>query len=227
MRDLAVWFAQKLGLYHFFVKQLTKIENKKMAKRFHKYGLETLIQADKAFQSCGAKMFFAFGTLLGAFREHNFIPYDFDLDVGIMANERPDNLDEIMLSFGLTKKRQFFVKETGRITEDQYEYKGVQIDVFYQFEKDEDTIYSYVGRRHETKEWKEANRTDGFPCVIWEYEKSELRKTMFLEHEFFMPEKTELWLRTIYGEDFMTPIRDKSAANLASSPIHFERLYRR
>lgn len=227
MRDCIVAIAQKLGLYHALVKLLTKWENKKMAKRFLKYGLETLVQANKAFESCGAHMFFAFGTLLGAFREKNFIPYDFDLDVGILSSERPENMDEIMASYGFSKKRQFYVKETGRITEDQYEYKGVQIDVFYQFEKDEHTIYSYVGRRHETKEWKEANQTDGFPCVIWEYEKSELKKTEFLGSQFYMPVKTEQWLRTIYGDDFMTPIRDKSAANLPTSPIHSERLYRR
>lgn len=227
MKKVIIRIAQKIGIFHILVKYITDYNNKILARNFRKYGLETLLRANQALQEVNTRMFLVYGTLLGAYREKNFIPYDFDLDVGIMADERPENIEEILEKYGFTKKRHIYVKETGRVTEDQFEYKGVQIDFFYQFHKDDSTIYSYICRQHEYKDWRTANETDGFPSIIWEYEDSKLIPIDFLGHELLIPEKAESWLRTIYGEDFMTPIRNKSAANLPTSKIHTERLYRK
>ncbi len=227
MRKLLASIFQKLGIFHFLVRIATDFQRRRLAKCFRAHGLETLLRANEAVKSANARMFLAYGTLLGAFREKNFIPYDFDLDVGMFANERPEDFEKIMAQYGFSRKRTFYIKETGQITEDQYEYKGVQIDFFYQFEKDENTLYSYICRQHESKDWRTANQTDGFPCITWEYENSDLVTIDFLGHELYIPEKTESWLRTIYGDDFMTPIRNKSAANRPISKIRNERLYRK
>lgn len=227
MRDFLVKLSMKLGFYKLLIKVGTRIRTRKMAKAFHKYGLETLLQADKAMRSVDAKMFLAYGTLLGAFRDKNFIAHDFDLDVGVLNSQRPGNMEEIMKNFGFTHKRQFYVKETGRITEDQFEYKGVQIDFFYYFER-EDSVYCYLASAHETKEWKEANRTDGFPCMLFPCPKTDFVEKDFLGEKLYMPEKTSEWLIKLYGDNFMIPIKnwsDKNRKNYAEK--HDERLYRR
>lgn len=232
MRDLIVNIALKLGLYQQLMKINDYFVEKKSIRLFRKYGLQTLLQTDKAFRSMNAHMFLHFGTLLGAVRDHGFIPFDNDLDVGLLSTQRPDNIDDVMKQFGFQKKRHYFVKETGRITEEQYSYKGVQIDIFYFFEDDivpdDNMCYCYVARRHETKEWKEANRTDGFPCVLWPVCKSPLQEINFLGNQFFIPEHAKEWLAQIYGSDYMTPIKHWSVGERKTSVIHHtERLYRK
>ncbi len=228
MRELIVRIALKIGIY----KKLLNLENiynqKKMAKNFRKRGLDTLIKADTLFKSLNIQMFPVFGTLLGVYREKGFIPHDNDLDVGIMSSERPANLDELMSEIGFKKKRQYYSKETGRITEDQFHLNGVQIDIFYFFEKDIDTIYCYVARQHENKDWREANRTDGLPSVLWPSPQCRFIEENFMGHKIYMPEKAAEWLAGIYGKDFMTPKVEWSEQDQKTNIIyHTERLYRR
>lgn len=227
MRELLVKITRGIGLYQQFVNMDTYLREKKIQKAFKKHGLETLIEADKAFSSFNAEMFPTFGTLLGAYRDHGFIAHDFDLDVGVLASQRPDDIAERMEKFGFKRTRQFFVKETGRVTEEQFEYKGVQIDVFYYFEMEPNKVYCYVARRHESKDWREANQSDGFPCVLWPCDKCEMEEVGFLGHKIKMPTLRKNWLSDIYGEDFMVPIKNWSVGSRKTVMIkHTERLYR-
>jgi hypothetical protein len=227
VRKIAVWLTSKIGLYFFFVRIETRMLERKMRKNFLLYGEECLLQADKAFRSVNARLFINFGTLLGAYREHNFIQHDFDLDVGYMYNEKPENIIELLQKFGFSHKRQFYVKETGLITEDMFEYKGVQIDFFVYFEKGED-FYCYIGRRHETKPAIQANKTDGFPCRLSYVPATEFQEIDFLEHKFYAPVKAKQWLTDIYGASFMTPIKQWSEFDHKTRIVfHNERLYRK
>ncbi|MBP5456258.1 MAG: LicD family protein [Paludibacteraceae bacterium] len=228
MRGVLVKITKRLGLYQKFVQLDTYLREKKIQKAFKKYGLETLIQADRAFRSFNADMFLVFGTLLGAYRDNGFIAHDFDLDVGLLASQRPDDIAERMEKFGFRRVRQFYVKESGRVTEEQFEYKGVQIDVFYYFDMNPDKVYCYVARRHETKDWREANKTDGFPSVLFPCDKCEMEEVDFLGSKIKVPALRKSWLSDIYGEDFMTPIKNWTAGTRKTAVLkHTERLYRK
>jgi hypothetical protein len=227
VRKIIVWLTRKIGLYHFSVRIETKIREKKMRKNFLLYGKECLLQADKAFRSVNAKLFLDFGTLLGAYREQNFIQHDFDIDVGYIYSEKPENMIELLKEFGFSHKRQFFVKETGLITEDMFMYKGVQIDFFAYFVKNED-FYCYLGRRHETKSAAEANKTNGFPCRLSYVPATEFHEIDFIGHRFYAPDKAKQWLKDIYGESFMTPIKQWNEFEQKTRIVfHNERLYRK
>lgn len=227
IREKLVNLSQRIGLYQQAVKIDTALRNARLKRNFRRHGLEALVQADRALRSVGSFVFLDFGTLLGAYRDKTFIPYDFDLDVGILCEKRPDNLPEIMQSFGFKHLKQNYVGGTGRIVEDVFSYKGVQIDFFVYFEQG-DELYCYIGRRHESKPAAEANATDGFPTRLsWVTDKG-FHETTFLGHRFFVPTNTAQWLEDIYGASYMTPIKNWSEFGQKTRiAFHNERTYRR
>lgn len=230
MRKILVKIAVWLGLYQQMMKIDTYINERKEKKAMGKYGLDTLAAADKVVSAFGGHMFLAFGTLLGAFREHNFIPHDCDIDVGLMASERPDDMVDRMKAAGFKLRTEQYVKETGRVVVDRFEWKGVGIDFFYFFDDDrlEGDIYTYIAYRHEFKDWRDANRTDGFPSILKSQKPSTFSRQEFLGHQFYMPDTTEEWLKRLYGEHFMTPDPKWSLGDhKARSYPAGERIYRK
>lgn len=205
MRELIVKIAQTIGLYNWLMKIDTQHQTRKQNRAFLKYGLEALREAVSATEECDGKLFLAFGSLLGAYREKGFIPFDYDLDTGLLAEERTDALITAMRSHGFTLLRQYYIKDTGRICEDKYDYKGVHIDVHYFYKNESKDFTCDLCLPHENKPWREANATDGFPTIIRTVPNSTFSKQDFLGVPVYMPDRTEEWLRTLYGEHFMTP----------------------
>ena len=199
--------AARLGLYQYCVKIINNYKEKKEAKAVKEHGVEVLQLVQDVLAPHGVRPFFYAGLLLGAYREHNFIPYDYDLDLGVFASERPDNIVQIMQKNGFKWVRQFYFKEDNRVTIDQFDYKGVPVDFYYFYEVDEYTMASFVPKRHEYKEWYEANETDGFPCDIDSTDTFTVSKKEFLGHFFYMPDTAEQFLKDLYGDDFMQPIQ--------------------
>lgn len=227
IRKYLVYISQQLGLYSWVVKQDTRRREHKLKKAFDKYGLEALQQADKAFRSEGSFIFPTFGTLLGAYREKGFIPHDNDLDVGFLYEQRPHDVPGLLSKFGFQHEKQLYIKENNKVIEDVYSYKGVQIDFFTYFTTDED-MYCYITRRHEYKDWRKANETDGFPTELSWVNKTGFSEQSFLGLTLYMPDQTHQWLEDIFGASFMTPIKNWTAQNYVTRiKHHTERTYRK
>ena len=205
MRELVVKLATFLGLYNWLMKIDNRLETKRQNRAFIKYGIEALREAVAATDECGGKLFMAFGSLLGAYREKGFIPFDYDLDMGLLAEERKEQLIDAMRRHGFTLLRQYYIKATGRICLDKYDYKGVHVDP-----------------------WREANATDGFPTIIRTVPDSTFSKYDFLTEKVYMPDRAEEWLRTLYGDHFMTPDPKWTMGDHKKrSQTNGERMYRR
>ena len=228
MRELFVRLSEFLGIYPAMMKLDTKIQMRKQNRAFMKYGLAALREAEAAADEAGCRLFLAFGSLLGAYREKGFIPFDCDLDTGMLASERSDCFVQAMQRHGLTLLRQYYVKETGRICEDKYDYKGVHLDVHFFYPSSDNTICCELCLPHESKSWRDANATDGFPAIVRTVPASTFSKQVFLGLHVFLPDNTEAWLKTLYGEHFMTPDPKWSMGDHKKrSVISSERLYRR
>lgn len=228
MREFVVKVATWLGVYNCLMKIDNRWGLKKQNKAFKKYALETLREAVAAAEECGGKLFLAFGSLLGAYREKGFIPFDCDLDFGLLAEERSDNLIETMQQHGFTLLRQYYIKATGRICEDKYDYKGVHIDIHYFYKNEKGELYCDLCLPHESKPWREANETDGFPTIIRQVPDSSFVKQDFLGEKVYMPERAEEWLKVLYGENFMTPNSKWSMDDHRKRSLtNGERMYRR
>lgn len=228
MRELIVKIAKIFGVYNQLMKVDHRISMKKQNKAFSKYGLETLRRAEEAADKAGCTLFLAFGSLLGAYREKGFIPHDIDLDAGMLVSERTEAFVKAMEEAGLRHIRQYYVKSTGRICEDKFDYKGVHIDIFYFYPDDEGNICCDLCLPHETKDWRTANQTDGFPAYVRKVPNSTFSKQNFLGIECYMPDDTEDWLKVLYGEHFMTPDPKWTLEDHKKRAITYgERLYRR
>lgn len=209
MRDFIVKILLTFGLYRPIIKIINQIKFKQQVRKMRKNGLEMLSMADKAFNSMGVKAFLSFGTLLGAYRDKGFIAYDPDVDLGVLDANLPENMIEVMAKYGFQLHKQNHIPSTGKVIEDTYIYKGIHLDVFHYFEEDND-YYTLVAQLHETKDWKEANASDGFPCEKVSVIKTDFHRQPFMGIEVYMPIKTHEWLVDMYSETYMTPIKNWS-----------------
>lgn len=210
-RDVAVKVAVKAGVYPKVVTFLNRWIAKREAVAIKKHGVEVLAKVDEVLVKEKVTPFLFGGLLLGAYRDKGFIPYDYDLDLGVMGAERPKNMINIMRENGFRLIRQFYVKETGWISIEQYECKNVPVDFYYFYEEAENRIAVLIPGKHEYKDWKEANETDGFPSQILTAEKSTFSRQDFLGIQLYMPDKAASWLEDFYGADFMTPMKNWEA----------------
>ena len=209
MRDFIVKILLICGLYRPMIKIINQIKFKQQVRKMRKNGLEMLSMADKAFNSMGVKAFLSFGTLLGAYRDKGFIAYDPDVDLGVLDANLPENMIEVMAKYGFQLHKQNHIPSTGKVIEDTYIYKGIHLDVFHYFEEDND-YYTLVAQLHETKDWKEANASDGFPCEKVSVVKTDFHRQPFMGIEVYMPINTHEWLVDMYSETYMTPIKNWS-----------------
>lgn len=228
MRDLVVKIFVKIGLYKPIVNVINRFKFIGQARRVRKLGLETLQEANAACEEAHVIMFPVFGTLLGAIRDHGFISYDYDLDVGVVPGVTPEMMHSYMEKHGFILKRQTYIPEIGDVvTEETYYRKNVGLDVFYYFEQGNDW-YAYCPRKHEFKDWKVANVTDGFPVARSYVPKSEFETIEFLGININVPQKAHEWLKDIYSESYMTPIKNWDAEDYKTRIIPTsERCYRR
>ena len=209
MRDFIVKILLCLGLYRPMIAFINQIKFKQQVRKMRKNGLEMLQMADQAFTSMGVQAFLTFGTLLGAYRDKGFIAYDPDVDLGVIDGNLPKNMYEVMAKHGFQLCKQNIISEKKQVIEDTYIYKGIHLDVFHYFEEGGD-YYTLVAQLHETKDWKEANATDGFPCEKVSVVKTEFQRQNFMNIDVYMPIKTHEWLVDMYSESYMTPIKNWS-----------------
>lgn len=227
MRDFIVKITLKLGIYQQIVELINRVKFNVQARRMRNSGLQMLREADIVLSQLGLKPFLTYGALLGAYREHGFISYDPDIDLGILAEDIPNNLHQKMAEAGFVLYKQGVLADRKTVFEETYIYKKLHLDIFYYF-RDGDDLYSIIARRHETKEWKEANATDGFPCDRSYVPASDFERREFLGLQIYMPVKTDEWLRAIYSDSYMTPIKNWDAKNYKTRIVHTaDRAYRK
>ena len=227
MRDFVVKILVRLGLYKTIVDLINRLKFEIQARRMKRDGLAMLDAADKVFTQMEVRAFLTYGALLGAYREHGFISYDPDIDLGVLETELPKDLHTKMGKAGFRLIRQNYIGSTGQVVEETYEYNKLHLDIFL-YIKEGDDFYSVIQRKHETKEWKEANSSDGFPCDRSYVPMCDFERRDFLGLQIYMPIDTDGWLRAIYSDSYMTPIKNWTAKDYKTRIVHSnERSFRR
>lgn len=135
---LAAWGGQNKFLKCFFflpywVYKKIAIEPKIRRKNqvFCKNSLSVLETFDKCMTENNIDYTLAFGTMLGAVREHGFIKHDFDIDVAMWIDQYSQRFKDCMTEYGFTLKHELSVDDGKSGLELTYVYNDVDIDIFF------------------------------------------------------------------------------------------------
>jgi hypothetical protein len=190
------WITQLLGPIWY------PIKHRKKKQDYKNHALEALILAKKSIDSAGLFFWLDFGTLLGAYREKDFIKHDLDIDISMFAKDS-EEAKKIMIKAGFILMRTFEVPDEPHCVEQTYDYKGVNLDIFFYVEEGDlmscNLFYWHAeddylfGNAKEAAVQKVICPNTGFSTI------------MFKEHVFNVPKDIIKYLTVNYGPNFMKP----------------------
>lgn len=201
-----------------FKRSLSKEEKKKLRSEYFRIEGNNLLKAvSTALNEAGITFWLEFGTLLGYYREHDFIPHDFDLDFGAFINDA-DKIRKTLTSNGI-KLLRVYTDNNGGI-EECYIYKHTTFDIFY-FKRTENGLACSTYTRA-PKSWIRSllNRRKFFVKEV------SIPDNGFVHTEFKgcsvnVPADCEIHLKAHYGESFMTPDPNFDYKSVATNIRYF------
>ena len=153
-----------------------------------------------------------FGTLLGYYRENDFISHDLDMDFGVQVSsfEEFEVVEKYLINNGFKRTKEFYYNKS--LVELSYSYKGLNVDfIIYNKENDRvfsDTIFFMTNA---------LGNPTRYEVYHYEIPFSGLKECDFKGMKVKVPDNTQEYLRTLYGEDFETP---NTNYNWKENPIY-------
>ena len=153
-----------------------------------------------------------FGTLLGYYRENDFISHDLDMDFGVQVSslEEFEVIEKYLIKNGFNRTKEFYFNKN--LVELSYSYKGLNVDfIIYKKEDDKvssDTIFFMTNA---------LGNPTRYEVYHYEIPFSGLKECDFKGMKVKVPDNTQEYLRTLYGEDFETP---NTNYNWKENPIY-------
>lgn len=208
-------FKIKSFISHPFNSQKRKDKRAQLYQlEFHRYSKQALAAFSQAIQEYPkhTRIWLAFGTLLGAYRENGIIAHDYDLDFAIHEEDITEHFFEHLEQYNISLDRHFIIKSNdknldGFIAEYTLTYqKKVNIDIFV-FKEIEGKYQYFCFDAEDGLSWKETLKKyhGGLRAKMRTFNTFTLKKTQFLNHNFLIPNDTAKHLQEVYGHDFMTP----------------------
>lgn len=153
-----------------------------------------------------------FGTLLGYYRERNFINHDLDMDFGIIIPNYADFLvvEKELLDKGFQRTKEFYFDKN--LVELSYNYKGLNVD-FILYKKDSnkissDTIFYMTNA---------LGNPTRYEVYHYELPFNGVEECNFKNTIVKIPGNVEEYLSNLYGEDFRVP---NTNYNWKENPIY-------
>lgn len=133
----------------------TETLNKEKAEAYQNYGLEALSKFDECMRINNFRYTLAFGSILGAIRDHGFIKHDLDIDTFMWIEDFNPKIIKELQKYGFTWLYNYSINNDKYGREDTFSYKGVNIDIFYLYPKIDaypyccDFVYKRGLKKHE------------------------------------------------------------------------------
>ena len=162
---------------------------------------EVLKQLSEALNQNNIMFWLEFGTLLGFYREHDFIKHDDDLDFGAYLEDAV-HIRKALEKNGFKLIRKYQSTDGG--LEECYRYKHTTLDIFY-FRKNEHGLYcTSYSRDKKTFISSLLNRR---PCTVKQITIPDngFVSTIYKNCKVNIPTDCTKHLPMHYGRNFMTP----------------------
>lgn len=201
---------RKLGLkdlfYPIYFHTLLKIHKKKQNKLFNESNKELLYVVDDVLSKYQYLFWLNYGTLLGAYRDNDFIKHDNDLDIGMYWEDRK-NVKELLEAAGLKLLSiiNYGNPDAPESAEYRFEYNGAFIDINFYTVKNGIAI-TYNPLFYSNKDYNIIGEIIPIKVERVDSPFTGLKKIFFVEREFYVPENTKEYLIANYGDNFMTPV---------------------
>lgn len=191
--------------------------NSKKNKRFkagclllQEKGLETIKAFDKVMSTNGFNYTLAFGTLLGAIREHGFIKHDDDIDFIMWYKDYNEDLIPLLEKAGFKLISSFSIDNDKYGKEDTFIYNGILVDIYYMYELD-DFQYPcctwYINQPDCCSRKRSVQKYGGLAVLRIELPIShETIRVSFYDTYLPVPKNYDEVLQCRYGDDYMIPI---------------------
>lgn len=173
---------------------------------FKNEAVDVLRLYSNAMTSNGLVFWLDYGTLLGYYREHDFIKHDFDLDTSAWYDDH-ERIKEALEKAGFERVRHYYLKNRDGL-EECYKHKDFQttIDVFYYFnEGDKSYCFSFLPLVTMTKK-RHLNKVQPSKVRKWTFTRIIPKPAEFKGIKVYVPDNTGAYLASTYGDTYMTPI---------------------
>lgn len=179
----------------------------KQRAEFHKGCRDLLELTDDILRNAGIEYWLTYGTLLGAYRDHNFIAHDYDLDVALYWEDM-DKIKDLMIGAGMKLKYEVHFGDWDN--PENIEYRFVYNNTYIDFD-----FYKVSGNKATTNN---PSFIPGLKPIVGEKfliitEEIDnpfegLAEMEFLGRYYKVPINTEEYLIANYGKDYRTPIKN-------------------
>ena len=167
---------------------------------YRKYGIEALSRFSSCMESNGFYYTLAFGTMLGAIREHGFIKNDLDIDIFIWIDDYKSSLIDKLNEIGINLFCSYSVDNDKIGKEDTFIYNGCHIDIFYVYIDNNGSSYVCDFILEEGMDKKKR-----MPRKIKLPIKKERKLVNFENLQLYVPSNAIELCTLRYGDDFMIP----------------------
>lgn len=192
------------------------ISRKQRIKRMHKNGNELIHEFMTLCDKASLEVFLFWGTLLGAVREHDFIPHDEDMDFGVFSEADFKTIKDIIKGTKFSTVCEYYLCGSG-IKELKLSYKKTTFDIFLIEESTSSEEYfscCYIN--------KKRIKRNIFICdtIKYFFPKFSLIKVLFKDKLVFIPKQYKDILAAVYGNDYMTPNKKHISGSKVSHKEH-------
>ena len=163
---------------------------------------EVLLHAKECFDKAGLFFWIDFGTLLGAYREKDFIKHDMDIDISMFSKDI-EVAKTAMLQGGFKLIRTFEVLDDPTGVEQTYIYKGVSLDIYFYIE-DGDLMYCRTFFWQPEDDYRFGGAVE-VSIRKWFCPNTGFSTMLFKGQEFNVPKDIVKYLTMNYGTNFMKP----------------------